>query len=522
MRSQPQYIFALISFTAALGTLSAANASTLFRLSDIHFDPFYGCNASKENCDKTLSALAHSNPAGEFIGWRADPAQWDQAFEALCAQQPDHHQCDSVTHSNSHSKIHFGDTNYMSLDLGMRTAAQRIAPANPDFTLYTGDFLAHDFGSNYATYNNCPTIWNKAPCSKESYQQFVDLTLKYVLWKVRQAVDVPLYAALGNNDSYCGDYWVSADSGFLDHTADTLESMAAAFEKGQKDLFAKGGYFAVDVAPTHRLVVLNTTIYTSKYQRYSRNPNTCSNHAPLDNDTVEIPADISHWNPPAVTNQFTWLINEILDARGKKKLWLVMHVPPGIDAYDGETYLMDEDANEDFATLLSHPALAPTIAGTLAGHTHENEFKLVRDDSGNVQGQILIAPGVDGDHGNASAFQLFTYDAQLALVENYATYTNQYGSWRILTDSANKPFTFRDAFGRAIVDQQRGDTSRFATPDDVVVTSDSLNLLFDALKSGGPIRDTYEDLYHTGDGGTFQWSDQEPALCGLIHWQSPC
>lgn len=517
----PIQLMALILSMVVAG-LPHASASTLFRISDIHFDPFYGCDASKENCSKTLQALASTDGSGAFTGWLTDPAQWDKAFDTLCAQQPDHHQCDAITHSNSHSHVHFGDTNYRSLDLAMRTAALRVASENPDFTLYTGDFLAHDFGSNYGTYNNCPAVWDAAPCSQESYQQFVDQTLKYVLWKVRQAVDVPLYAALGNNDAYCGDYWVSGNSGFLGNTADLLDHMAAPFDDGQKAHFEEGGYYAVDLSATHRMVVLNTNIYTSKYHQFTRNPNTCSNPAPLDNGTFEIPTDLSRWDRPAVSNQFTWLINELLTARGKKKLWLMMHVPPGIDAYDGETYLMAEDANTNFSALLSHPSLAPTIAGVLAGHTHENEFKLIRDENGQVAGHVLIAPGVDGDHGNASAYQLFTYDGGKSLVQDYTTYTNQHGTWRVLTDAQNQPMTFRDAFATAIFDQQSGENPEFASAADVVVNSHSLELLFDALKAGGGIRDVYENLYHTGDGGTFYWSDQEPALCGLIHWQTPC
>jgi hypothetical protein len=99
-----------------------------------------------------------------------------------------------------------------------------------------------------------------------------------------------------------------------------------------------------------------------------------------------------------------------------KKVWLLMHAPPGAD--EGTT---GEPANDNgkltTATMMwvdIHQATfmgiiekyPGVIAMTLAGHTHMDEFRLIS------QGNVLeITAGISPVFGNNPAYKIFTMDS---------------------------------------------------------------------------------------------------------------
>ena len=65
------------------------------------------------------------------------------------------------------------------------------------------------------------------------YRAFTEKTIEYVMRELRGALPgVPVYAALGNNDSDCGDYQMDADSAFL---AGWQMSLRADFAAADRD-----------------------------------------------------------------------------------------------------------------------------------------------------------------------------------------------------------------------------------------------------------------------------------------------
>jgi hypothetical protein len=149
--------------TAAQDREARAKSGNVVSISDIHFNPFY---------DPSLM------PALD----KADYSKWEQIF--------------------SHSKIagygsHSADTNYNLLKSALDNIQQRAPRA--DFIIISGDFLAHDFQESYAK-----LLPGSAP---NSVNLFISKTIGFVTWMFRRRFPhTPVYPALGNNDSYCGDY----------------------------------------------------------------------------------------------------------------------------------------------------------------------------------------------------------------------------------------------------------------------------------------------------------------------------
>ena len=150
-------------------------------LSDIHFDPY------------------------------ADPAIMEQlgAKPMAACQTPA---------SGAFSK--FGsDTNYpllkSTLDHVVATAAENHI--HYDYVIVTGDFLAHNFDTRY---RQC------VGGGDDAYRKFAGDTISFVDGMIAKALPgVPVFAALGNNDSDRGDY-AEPSAAFLQSVGQGLEPRA--------------------------------------------------------------------------------------------------------------------------------------------------------------------------------------------------------------------------------------------------------------------------------------------------------
>ena len=75
----------------------------------------------------------------------------------------------------------------------------RARQPDAKFMLVSGDLIAHDFTCRYKT------LFPHA--TPAEYQSFVEKTIRYVVGQLRAAFPrIPIYVALGNNNSGCGDY----------------------------------------------------------------------------------------------------------------------------------------------------------------------------------------------------------------------------------------------------------------------------------------------------------------------------
>ena len=74
--------------------------------------------------------------------------------------------------------------------------------------MISGDLVVHDFPCRFQT------LFPGA--SSGDYQAFVLKTISYVLGELRASFPgIPIYTALGNNDSGCEDYKFDPDSDFF-------------------------------------------------------------------------------------------------------------------------------------------------------------------------------------------------------------------------------------------------------------------------------------------------------------------
>ena len=144
------------------------------------------------------------------------------------------------------------DTNYRLFSSALEAAA---AQGHFDLVLFTGDALPHDFEDLFVS----------AGGTSEQYPAFALKTESFVLEELQRRFQAPVFAALGNNDSDCGDYRFSAAGPFLAGAADHLRVLAADPEA--KNTFRLGGYFVVThpTVPNEEIAVLNSVLWSNSY-----------------------------------------------------------------------------------------------------------------------------------------------------------------------------------------------------------------------------------------------------------------
>jgi sphingomyelin phosphodiesterase acid-like 3 len=343
------------------------DTGVVLSLTDIHFDPFY---------DPILFP--------ELV--RSAPAEWTRIFENS-----------QVTGYGQYGK----DSNYNLFVSALRHAA-RAAP-EAEIILLAGDWLAHGFADSYYEHAG-----NRDP---QGLYEFIDKTIAFITQRIREQFPyTAIYPALGNEDSYCGDYQLQPGGEFLRRTADTWKAL---FEDGDNErafmrTFPRGGYYTVSAPGTqkHRVIVLNTVFFSASYS------NRCGD--PKDDPAGE---------------EVHWLAAQLKDAAAKEeRVWLLYHIPPGIDAFgtaaatSGNTVVPFWQAGylESFLELLDQ--YRDTIVFTLAGHTHADDFRLALDSWTSHSSFLVVTPSISPVFGNNPGLQVLSYDRKTFSVLDYATH----------------------------------------------------------------------------------------------------
>ncbi len=335
--------------------------------SDVHFQPYI---------DPFLPASTNLNPATVAANIAlvtqldaADISGWPAIFEA------------TANPAICTPSVPGTDTNYALLKLALASIQQNLGTA--PLVLFTGDFLGHALDQLYPVYSV-----NKTPAEATA---FVDKTLAFVLQQIRAAVGTtPVYFALGNCDSYTG---YGPDPTFLANNAQQLYTLALNGAGNQQDVISSitsGGYYSAEPHGMNLMIIALNTIALSPLI--------------VSPDTAMIAA------------QFSWLDGQLAIARAAgKKVWLLMHAPPGAD--EGTTGGASNDNGQiTTATMMWTDANQTTFTGiiekypgvitmSLAGHTHMDEFRLMSP--GNA---LAITAGISPCFGNNAAYKIFTLD----------------------------------------------------------------------------------------------------------------
>jgi len=337
------------------------NSASVLVFSDVHFNPFY---------DHALFPALLA----------ADTGQWAGIFQSSAVTTP---------------SAWGADTNYPLLALSLANIKQNLGAAR--LVIYTGDILGHYFPQifyplYYASQGISPAPATHSADDIAAMTDFTDRTVAFFMDQVRAALgDIPVLFAVGNGDSYTG---YGPDSTFLANTASLFYTKflnGITDQQGFLTTFTSGGYYSVEPAGTDLMVIsLNTIIFS-----------------PL----------VTGDNDSAVSTQLDWLDSRLAWAEVHgKKVWLLMHAPPGADlATTAASSNVSGTGQITAATIMWKSAYQTrflqiianypgVVRMTLAGHTHMDEYRTLP--SSDV---LQITPAISPVFGNNPAFKVLTY-----------------------------------------------------------------------------------------------------------------
>jgi len=350
-------------------------------LSDIHFEPFW---------DPGKASQLAATPVSGWKAILAAPPSADRAQRFAAIQQTCHARGE--------------DTSYPLFESSMR--AVHTHAAGTAFVAVSGDLIAHAFPCKFGA------LFPHA--SPGEYRAFVEKTVNYVIDELGGALPgVPLYVALGNNDSDCGDYRLDAHSQFLADTAGEVEKGFPAPERQTAlETFAAGGYYSVSLpasAGKARLLVLNDLFMSSKYA-------SCAGKA----------------DATAADEQLAWLQQQLASARaGKQKVWVMGHIPPGVDVHATVAKMRDLCGGARPEMYLSSEKMADELVEfsdvvelAIFAHTHMDEAHILKADGLKGSGAansvaVKMVPSISPIDGNAPSFTLARIDPSSAALVDY-------------------------------------------------------------------------------------------------------
>jgi sphingomyelin phosphodiesterase acid-like 3 len=394
----------------------------MLAFSDLHFNPLY------DKSPGLISQLVAS-----------DASQWASIFATSGVTTP---------------SAPGADTNYPLLTLALASIEQNRG-ASP-LILYAGDLLGHDISYYLNLYTGIsdPAV----------IQSFSNKTVSFVTQQIRAAAgNTPVLFAVGNCDSYTG---YGPDSAFLASTADFYDSnLLQGAADSQKFLatFKAGGYYSAEPAGTGVMVIaLNTTQFSPLVQNQDGSEN----------------------NAVAVDAQIAWFDTQLATAEAAgKKVWLLMHVPPGAD--EGTTAKSVNQAGHlASSTMMWEPNYqarfletvakhAGVIALTLAGHTHMDEYRIMS--AGHV---VEIIPGVSPCFGNDPAYRVFEMEGGSLAPADYAAFNY---------DLASMPAGFNGYYKYS---------EAYPSKDSL---GNSLESLRPQLATSGALQALYRGYYYSGN-----------------------
>jgi sphingomyelin phosphodiesterase acid-like 3 len=352
-------------------------------ISDIHFEPFW----DPVNVPQLVTA-----PVSE---WRAILA---------AVPSPDQQQRFAVLQQNCHARG--VDTSFALFDSSLK--AMRSHAADAKFVIVSGDLLSHAFQCKYNI-----LFPQSTPAD---YRAFAEKTLDYVMEELYGAFpNTPVYVALGNNDSDCGDYRLDAQSEYLTVTgSEVTKNFLTTERQTAQESFGYGGYYSVSL-PTPienaRLLVLNDIFMSSNYL-------TCAGKA----------------DPTAANAQLIWLRQQLTEARAnKQKIWVMGHIPPGIDLYATARRMADVCSGQSPTMFLASEKMANVIAEfgdvvelAIFAHTHMDELRLLKEDSQSpAPGKsvaVKMVPSISPINGNHPSFTVAQIDPSSAALVDYKVF----------------------------------------------------------------------------------------------------
>lgn len=387
--------------TAEKGTIPAIFTS------DIHFDPFNDPSKAKE--------LATA-PVSEWHSILADPPSADQVQAFTGIQQ--------------HCHAKGIDTPFVLLRSSL--AAMHTRQPYAKFIVVTGDLIAHAFPCRYEA------LFPKA--APGDYQAFVLKTISFVMEELqREFPGIPVYASLGNNDSACGDYLLDANSEFVAEAGKILaQGLPTSQQRQAINQSVDGAYYSVTMAAPMRgtrLIAVNDLFLSPKYNSCAGKP-----------------------DPTGATQEMAWLESELQQARhAGQKVWLIGHIPPGVDPYSTVLKFRDVCGGQSPVTFLASDKMADLMVEYadvvqlgIFGHTHMDEMRLLAPPPGSplpAEGHrvpVKLVASISPVDGNNPSFTIARINPLSAQLEDYDVIaaSNQTGIATTWTEEYNFAKTY--------------------------------------------------------------------------------
>lgn len=292
----------------------------------------------------------------------------------------------------------------------------------PKLIIVAGDILAHKLREKFAAATNST--------DSETYRTFIKNTVTFIGLELQKAAGgVPVIYTVGNNDDECGDYALEPNGPFLKDSLKTVAGLSKMNPRKLTTWSSIASYGSENpLARRHRIIALNTTFWSRRYT------NACAGNS-------------AETDPGA--SVLTWLEAELKNAQTHRtKVWLVYHIPPGIDGHASSrtgqvTPMWKANYTEEFNKLLDQ--YRDTIELNIAAHTHLDDFRLVK--TAHTTTLVLLTPGVSPNVGQNPAFRVVTVDTHARPQDVRVYYLAHPGSsqWEL-------EYSARSAFGLKRID----------------------------------------------------------------------
>jgi sphingomyelin phosphodiesterase acid-like 3 len=356
-------------------------------LSDLHLDPFH---------DPAKVPLLVKAPVDQWEAILQSPDSPTQAADFAAVQ-------DVCKGRQSF------DSPYALLSSALRAAKAQAPGAK--FVVVSGDLLVHDLDCRYRAALKLP----KEKGNDQSLSAaFAEETTVFVMKQVEAAfAGIPVYLALGNNDSRCNHNRLDVHDAYLKATGqaviDGLVGIGEQERKQALDTYESAGYYAVTMAApmrNTRLLVLDDIYMMTKFA-------TC---------------EADDKDQRGAQEQMAWLTKELDGARQRdERVWVMGHIPPEVDLKaslakglamcmggGAETFL-SSDALE--SALTSH---ADVVRLAIFGHTHMDELHLLGTKENGIPMKVVAS--VTPVDGNTPSFTVGKVAPASATLTDYTVY----------------------------------------------------------------------------------------------------
>jgi sphingomyelin phosphodiesterase acid-like 3 len=179
--------------------------------------------------------------------------------------------------------------------------------------------------------------------------------------------------AMGNNDTYGNDYDLQ-DSKFL---KDFANAWMPNLPTPSADSLKKNSYYTCEDGNL-KFIVINSALVQAQ------------------------------GNYPQSAAMLKWLNKTLANANGKN-VWIITHIPPGLNSFNDKDFWKKSEAQEFVNTVVKY---APTVKLMICSHTHFDDFKVFYDNSGSRApvAFLRIVPSVCSNHGNYPSFEVAEFN----------------------------------------------------------------------------------------------------------------